>query len=86
MEGRLDSNEEAMARMYQSLQRLRTSNHLNDSNENAGISAGASASGIASEGQKDVEDFEKEEDSLGVLKNIQDELHQSLTYCQSMLS
>ena len=87
IEGSLDdTNEETMARMYQSLQRLRTSNHLNDSNENAGISAGASASGIASEGQKDVEDFEKEEDSLGVLKNIQDELHQSLTYCQSMLS
>ena len=44
------------------------------------------AGGIDSERQKDVEDLlEKEEDSPSVLINIQDELQQSLTYCQSML-
>ena len=32
-------------------------------------------------------DFEKEEDaSLSVLKTTEEELHQSLSYCQSMLS
>jgi hypothetical protein len=70
IEERLDSNEEAMKRiqeqMYQSLQRP-TSDHLIDLNENADADAGAG--GI----EKDVEDCEKEEDSLGVLLNIQDE-------------
>ena len=95
IEGRLDSNEEAMKRnqeqMYQSLQRL-TSDHLIDSNEKARANAdpstgtGTGTGGIDSERQKDVENCEKEEDSLSVLINIQDELHQSLAYCQSMLS
>ena len=83
MEGRLDSNEEAMKRVLQSP----TSDHLIDSNENARADADAGTSGTDSERQKDVEDCEKEEeDSLSVLFNIQDELHQSLAYCQSMLS
>ena len=77
IEGRLDLNEETMARMDQSfLQRL-TSDHLIDSNENGARAGDAgSTGGIDSEREKDVEDCEKEEDSLSVLMNIQDdELH-----------
>ena len=89
IEGRLDSNEETMVtRMDQPLQRL-TSDHLIDSNENARADprAGTGTGGIDSEREKDIEDCAKEEDSLSVLMNIQDdELHQSLTYCKSMPS
>ena len=88
IEGRLDSNEETMVtRMDQPLQRL-TSDHLIDSNENARADPRAGIGGIDSEREKDVEDCEKDEDSLSVLMNIQDdELHQSLTYyCKSMPS
>ena len=50
--------------------------------------AGSGRIGHSKRRKKSVKDYEKEEDSsLSVLKTIEEELyHQSLSYCQSMLS
>jgi ankyrin repeat protein len=81
-----------LEQMNQSLQRI-TGDHSIVSKVN-GISAdggsgggGGGGVGIDSERKKGVVDFEKDKDSsLTVLKTIEEELHQSLSYCQSMLS
>ena len=72
-----------LEQMNQSLQRL-TGDHSIVSNVN-GTAAGGNVD--SKRRQKGGEDFEKEENSsLAVLKTIEEELHQSLSYCQSMLS
>ena len=81
-----------LEQMNQSLQRI-TGDHsivskVNDVSADGGSGGGGGGGvGIDSERKKGVVDFEKDKDSsLTVLKTIEEELHQSLSYCQSMLS
>ena len=61
-----------------------TGDHSIVSNMNA---AGGGGIGHSNSRKKSVEDYEKEEESsFSVLKTIEEELHQSLSYWQSMLS
>ena len=73
-----------LEQMNQSLQSL-TGDHSIVSDVNA--VAGGGRIGHSKRRKKSVEDYEKEEDSfLSVLKTIEEELYQSLSYCQSKLS
>jgi hypothetical protein len=70
--------------MNQSLQRLTAGG---DHSILSNVNAGGGGSGDFERRKKGGDDFEKEGgSSLSVLKTIEEELHQSLSYCQSMLS